>query len=251
MMTLILAAALMQDVKGETVDYKDRDVQLMGYVAHDPKVQGKRPVVLIVHEWKGFGDYVKRRADMVAKLGYLAFAVDMYGKGVFAKDHEEAGKLAGALKGDRKKMRERIKAALDHIRTHELADSGRMAVMGYCFGGTTALEVARANMEGVKLVASFHGALARGSKEDAPIKAHVLVFHGADDRFVPAPEVEGFRTEMSERKTELTMKTYDGAVHSFTVKEAGDDPSKGMAYNAKADKESWDTLTKFLADVLK
>ena len=236
-------------IKSEIVDYSHGDVALQGYMAWNPAIAGKRPAVMIIHEWKGHGDYVRRRADQLARLGYLAFAADMYGKGVFAKDHEEAGKLAGAFFNDRKLMRERAAAGLEALKKHALCDPTRLAAMGYCFGGTTALEMARAGLD-LRGVASFHGML--GTPVPAKeIKARVIVFHGKDDKFIPEKDVKAFEEEMKAAKANLEFIAYDGAVHSFTVKEAGDDPSKGMAYNEKADKESWTKLESFLKEIFK
>ncbi len=251
MMAMPLAAQdKKDDIVIEAVDYKDGDVALQGWIAYDKTVKEKRPGVIVVHEWKGVGDYVKMRAQMVAKLGYVAFALDMYGKGVYAKDHQEAGKLAGAFFGDREKMRTRAKAGYDVFAKHEKVDAQRIAAMGYCFGGTTSLEMARGGFD-VKAVFSFHGNLATPQKaEKGKVKAKwIVVFHGADDKFVG--DVEAFKKEWSDAAIDLNLHTYDGTVHSFTVKDAGDDPSKGMAYNEKADKDSWEKLTKYLADVLK
>ena len=240
------AAAQGDEITSEVVEYRHGDTVLQGYMAWRPAT-GKLPAVMIIHEWKGHGDYVKRRADQLARLGYLAFAADMYGKGVFAKDHAEAGKLAGAFFNDRKLMRERAKAGLDVLAKHKMCDPKRVAAMGYCFGGTTALEMARAGFD-VKGVASFHGRLA--TPEPAKkIAARVVVFHGKDDKFVPESEVDAFKAEMKAAGAASEVIAYEGAVHSFTVKEAGDDRSTGMAYNEKADKESWTMLQKFLKEI--
>ncbi len=251
MIAIMAAMMLMQDVQGAPVDYKDGDVQLQGYIAFDKAVQGKRPTVLVVHEWKGHGDYVRRRADQLAKLGYLAFAIDMYGKGVFAKDHEEAGKLAGVYFGDRPQMRARAKAAYDLIAKHELCDVKKVAAMGYCFGGTTSIEMGRAGFD-LKGIASFHGNLSSADPADAKnIKAKVIVFHGADDKFIPEAQIKSFHDEMRGAKIDYQFVSFGGAVHSFTVKEAGDDPSKGMAYNEAAERRSWEMLKLFLAECFK
>ncbi|HTF57702.1 MAG TPA: dienelactone hydrolase family protein [Planctomycetota bacterium] len=239
------------DLKTQVVEYRHGNVVLEGYLAWDPAVTGKRPGVMVVHEWRGHGEYVRRRAEQLARLGYLAFAADMYGKGVFAKDHEEAGKLAGAFFSDRKLMRDRAAAGLEVLRKHELCDPTRLAAMGYCFGGTTALEMARAGLD-LRGVASFHGNLATPHPEDAKnIKAKVIVFHGLDDKFVPEPVVRAFQEEMSNAKVDYVFVGFSGAVHSFTVKEAGDDNSKGMAYNEKADRRSWEMLKIFLKEIFK
>jgi dienelactone hydrolase len=242
------ASASGQEIKSEVVDYRHGDVALQGYMAWNPAATGKRPAVLIIHEWKGHGDYVRRRADQLAKLGYLAFAADMYGKGVFAKDHDEAGKLAGVFFNDRKQMRERAKAGLDVLAKHPMCD-GRIAAMGYCFGGTTALEMARAGYD-LKGAASFHGNLTTPTPADAKnIKGKVIVFHGLEDNFVPKPVVDAFLEEMKNAKVDSQFVGFTGAVHSFTVKEAGDDPSKGMAYNQNADRRSWTMLENFLKEI--
>ena len=251
-----LLAALPQDpVKAErirtmAVEYKDGDVALEGFLAYDQTLPSStpRPAVIVVHEWKGLGDYAKMRAKQLAEMGYVAFAIDMYGKGVFAKDHEEAGKLAGVFFKDRSLMRGRAKAGLDTLLQQALVDKKRVAAIGYCFGGTTVLEMARAGFD-VAGVASFHGNLSAPEKAKS-IKARVIVFQGADDKWTAA-QVPDLKKEMEEAKADFEYVEYKGAVHSFTVKEAGDDPSKGMAYNTDADKDSWEKLKAFLAKAFK
>ena len=247
---LMLLAALPQDaIRSQAVDYKHGDVELQGFLAYDKNVKGKRPGVLIVHEWKGLGDYAKERAKQIARLGYVAFAVDMYGKGVFAKDHAEAGQLSGAFFKDRALMRDRVKIAYDVLAKHERCDATKIAAMGYCFGGTTVLEMARGGFE-VKVVGSFHGNMSAPTAAEAgKVKAKVAVFHGADDKWVG--DVEAFKKEMADAKVDLKFHAFEGAVHSFTVKDAGDDASKGMAYSEKADKESWDLWVKYLEEAFK
>ena len=233
------------------VEYRDGDASLEGYFAYDDATAGPRPAVLVVHEWKGLNDYAKRRADQLAELGYAAFAVDMYGKGVHAKDHEEAAKLSGVFRNDRALTRKRIGAALDELKKHPEVDPKRIAAIGYCFGGMSALELARSGAD-IRGVATFHGALSTPHPEDAKnIKGRVVAFHGADDTFVKPEEVAAFEKEMKDAGVRYEVVKYPGAVHSFTVPEAGHDPSNGMAYNAEADKASWDQLQLFLADVLK
>lgn len=240
----------MQDVKGEVVEYRHGDVVLEGYVAYNPAVAGKRPAVLIVHEWEGHGPYARRRADMVAKLGYLGFAIDMYGKGVRAKNHEEAGKLAGAFFGDRKLMRERAAAALEWIRKHEVCDPARVAAMGYCFGGTTVLELARGGYD-IALAASFHGVLATPAPaKSGKVKAGVVVFHGADDSFISEADVTKFQEEMSKAGADWTFVSFGGAVHAFTVAEKRD-RAAGTAYDEKADRRSWEMVKDFLAEAFR
>jgi dienelactone hydrolase len=236
-------------IKTEVIDYKDGDVALQGYMAWNPAVSGKRPGIMIIHEWKGHGDYVRRRADQLARLGYVAFAADMYGKGVFAKDHAEAGKLAGAFFNDRKHMRDRAKAGFEVLLKNPLCDPKRAAAMGYCFGGTTALEMARAGMD-LRGAASFHGNLSTANAADAKnIKGKVIVFHGLEDPHVKEEVVKAFHEEMKAAKVDYQFVGFGGAVHGFTVKEAGDDPSGGIAYNEKADRRSWSMLESFLKEI--
>ncbi|HYC76577.1 MAG TPA: dienelactone hydrolase family protein [Planctomycetota bacterium] len=239
------------EIVTETVEYRDGDVVLEGYLAYDRSLEGKRPGVMVVHEWKGHGPYVRRRAEELAKLGFVAFAADMYGKGVFAKDHEEAGRLAGVYLGDRALMRRRANAGLDVLRKHARVEPGKLAVMGYCFGGTAALECARAGLDGVRGVASFHGNLATPTPAArGAVTAKVIVFHGADDGMV-AKGVDPFQNEMRTAGADWQFVTFGGAVHSFTVKEAGDDPARGIAWHEPSDRRSWKMLQDFLAEALR
>ena len=238
------------EVQGEAVEYRDGDTVLEGFLAYDDAVQGQRPGVLVVHEWKGLNDYARGRAKQLAGMGYIAFAIDMYGKGVLAKDHDEAAKLSGVYRSDRQLMRRRAKAGLEILRGQALLDPARVAAIGYCFGGTTALELGRAGEE-LKGIATFHAGLSNPDPSDAKnFKCPVLVMHGAADNFTNV-EVPGFEMEMKAAGSNYRLIKYPGAVHSFTVPEAGDDPSTGMAYNADADKQSWEELTKFLAEIFK
>lgn len=233
----------------QTVEYQDGADTLEGYLVYDDALTGERPAVIVVHEWKGLGDYAKRRADMLAEKGYLAFAADIYGKGMRASNHEEAGKLAGVYLNDRQKMRSRAKAALDYVRGHELSLDDRIAAIGYCFGGTTVLEMARAGFD-FKGAASFHGALKTPSPA-APggVKAKVMVFHGSQDTFVPAEDIAAFQKEMTAADADWQFVSFSKAVHSFTVREAGDNPASGIAYNREADERSWAMLTLFLKEI--
>ena len=239
------------EVVSEWVEYKQGDTVLEGYLAYDNAVSGKRPGVLVVHEWKGVGPYVKRRAEQLAKLGYIAFAADIYGKGVRPQTNDEAAKVAALYKSDRKLMRARAAAGLDLLKNHKLTDTKQTAAIGYCFGGTTVLELARsgANIAGV---VSFHGGLDTPTPEDTKqIKAKVLALHGGDDPFVTAEHVAAFQDEMRKGGVDWQMVSYGGAVHSFTVPEAGDDPSKGAAYNEQADKRSWEAAKTFFAEIFR
>lgn len=235
-------------VVGETVEYKHGEVFLEGYLAYDDASSSVRPGVLVIHEWKGLGEYAKRRTRALAELGYVAFAADMYGKGVRPESHEDAAKEAGIYKKDRGLMRSRAAAALQVLGGHPFTDPSKLGAIGYCFGGTSVLELARGGAD-LKGVVSFHGSLATPDPTAAKnIKSKVLVCHGAADSFVE-PEVEGFKKEMKDAGVDLRFESYEGAVHSFTVPEAGSDPSIGMAYNEAADKKSWESMKSFFREV--
>jgi dienelactone hydrolase len=232
---------------GTDVDYADGKTPLQGYLA-GADLKGKVPGVLIVHQWMGLTDYEKGRADQLAKeLGVVAFAADVYGKGVRAKDMKEAGELAGKYKGDRALYQSRVSAALAELKAQPNVDPAKVAVIGYCFGGMGALDQARLNAQ-VAGVVSFHGSLEPLSPASAAvIKPKVLVLHGAADPWENAAKVEALKAELTAAKADFKVKLYKGAVHAFTQPGAGDDPSKGMAYNAAADKQSWADMKAFFA----
>jgi dienelactone hydrolase len=239
------------EVKTKTITYKHGDVTLEGYLAYDDAAKGKRPGVLVVHEWTGHNAYARNRAKMLAKLGYVAFALDMYGKGVQAKDAMQAAAFAGKYKNDRKLMRARAAAGLDVLRKQPQVDSRRLAVMGYCFGGTTSLELARGGADLLGVV-SFHGDLATPMPaKPGDIKGKVLVLHGADDPFVPQSQVTGFEEEMKKAGVNYEVDQYGGAVHSFTNPGAGNDNSKGAAYNEQADHRSWERMRAFFNEIFR
>jgi len=231
------------------VDYRDGATTLQGYVAYDDAFKGKRPGVLIAHQWMGLSDYEKRRARMLAGMGYVAFALDIYGKGVRPNSREEAGAQAGEYRADRPLLRQRARAAVLELRKNPLVDGNRLAMIGYCFGGGTALELARsgANLKGF---VSFHGNLDTPDPSLAKnIKGKILVLHGAIDPNVKPEAVIAFRDEMEAAKVDYQFIAYSGAVHAFTQREAGNDISKGAAYNAKADRRSWQAMKDFFAEI--
>jgi dienelactone hydrolase len=237
-------------IHGETVEYKQDNAVLEGYLAYDDASQDKRPGVLVVHDWLGNGDYSKFRAEELAKLGYVAFAADIYGKGVRPKNAEEAAKVASIYKNDRSLMRARVQAALDVLKSNALVTPDKIAAIGYCFGGTTVLELARSGAD-IAGVVSFHGGLDTTQPATNSIKAKVLALHGADDPFVPSEQVQMFQKEMNDAGADWQMVYYSGAVHSFTRKDAGDDKSKGVAYNEKADHRSWQAMKDFFSEIFK
>ncbi len=245
---LLQATTASAAVHGETVLYKHEGVELEGYISYEDATEVKRPAILVVHEWKGLGDYAKRRADQLAALGYVAFAADMYGKNVRPQTHEDAGKQAGIYKSDRLLMRGRILAAYNLLKEHPIVDNTKIGAIGYCFGGTTVLELARSGAD-VKGVVSFHGDLSTPNMADAKnIKGKVLIEQGGDDNFT-LPGVDAFKKEMKDADVDMRFDSYPGAVHSFTVREAGSAPATGMAYNEDADRKSWDSMRAFFEEV--
>ena len=233
----------------DVVDYVAGDTKLEGYLAYPDGPATKRAAVVVFHDWMGLGPNTKMRADMLAKLGYVTLAGDLYGKGVRPANAAEAGKLAGQYKADRATLRGRARAALDVLVATGKVDPAKVAAIGYCFGGTAALELARSGAPLAGTV-SFHGGLSTPSPDDAKnIKGRVLVLHGADDPFVKPEEVAGFETEMRAAKVDWTFVAYGGAVHAFTVEAAGNDPSKGAAYDAKADRRSWEAMRGFFGEI--
>ncbi|HAH21733.1 MAG: dienelactone hydrolase [Omnitrophica WOR_2 bacterium GWF2_43_52] len=233
----------------ETVEYKDNEVILEGYLAYDDALKNKAPGVLIVHEWTGIGPYVMKRAQQVAALGYVVFCADIYGKGIRPKDAQEASEQASRYKVDRKLMRQRVTAGLERLRRCEFVDSERIAAVGYCFGGTTVLELARGGAQ-IQGVVSFHGGLDTPSPEETKaIKAKILVLHGADDPFISTQQISAFQDEMRGSHADWQMVSYGNAVHSFTNADSGADPKKGVAYNQEADTRSWKAMEVFLNEL--
>lgn len=249
--TLFLSTSLLQaEIKETVVDYTSGGVVCEGLHVVDTAKTGKLPSVLIIHQWTGLSDNEKMRAHMLAELGYNVFAADIYGKGVRPQP-PEAGKEAGKYKSDRKLYRERMLSALEVLSKDPHTDASKIAAIGYCFGGTGVIELARSGAL-IKGVVSFHGGLDSPTPADGKnIKGKVLALHGADDPFVKAPDIAAFEQEMKDAKVDYKLVSYPGAVHAFTQKGAGNDNSKGAAYNEAADKASWEEMKAFFARIFK
>lgn len=240
-------------VKDEAVSYSADSVTMNGFVAYDESSDKKRPVVLIVHEWWGLNDYTRNRAKQLAELGYLAIAVDMYGNGTQGDSPEAAGQLAMPFYKDPGMAKRRFDAALEKIKAHPMADTNNIAAIGYCFGGTQVLNMARM---GDKLngVVSFHGNLAGVPVSKELLKAQILVCHGEADQFVPAEEVATFKRQMDSIGAIYTFKSYPNSTHAFTNPEATEKGKKfgiPIAYNASADSASWNDMKVFFTQIFK
>lgn len=236
-------------VKTEVVEYKDGKEVMQGFVAYDDTVKGPRPTILIIHQWMGITDHEREYAKKLAEQGYLAFAVDIYGKGKRPQNRAEAAQFAETYRGDRKLFRQRAKAAYKFIQKDKRADKKQMIVLGFCFGGTGALELARSGAPLIGVI-SFHGGLSSPTPQDAKnIKAPVLILHGAADPTIKPEEIQGFMKEMNDAGVDYQFISYSQAVHGFTQEGAGSDPSTGVAYNEKGARRSWQALTTFLNEI--
>lgn len=240
-------------IKTEMVTYTADGTTMYGYVAYDSAIKGKRPVVLVLPEWWGFNEYVKKRARQLAELGYLAMAVDMYGDGKVATTPDEAGKLAGPFYGDPQMAKRHFDAALERIKQFKEADVNNIAAIGYCFGGGIALNVARLG-EDLKGVVSFHGNLIGVPPNKDLLKAKILVCHGEADKFVKPADVALFKKQMDSIGATYTFKSYPNATHAFTnpdATEIGKRFSMPIEYNEAADKASWKDMRTFFKEIFK
>jgi dienelactone hydrolase len=241
-------------IVGKTVEYTAQGVTLKGYLAYDSSIKGKRPGVLVVHEWWGLNDYARKRARMLAELGYTALAVDMYGEGKQAAHPDDAGKFSSEVMKNFDMAKARFLAGEDLLKKEPTVDPDRVAAIGYCFGGGVVLNMARQGTD-LKGIVSFHGMLMPVKPaEPGMVKAKILVLHGADDKFTTPEQIQAFKDEMTKAGADYKFIAYPGAVHSFTNPEAtayGKKFNIPLAYNKKADKESWDEMKKFLAEDLK
>lgn len=249
LMFLFQGSICLAAIKTEVINYKEGKTELEGHLAYDDSMKGPRPAVVIIHQWKGLSDYEKMRAQQLAEKGYVVLAADIYGKGVRPTANEDARTVSSQYKNDVPKYRLRVKAAIDEIVKNKMVNPKMVVVMGYCFGGTGALEAARMNFQVVGAV-SFHGGLTTPSPAmTKTVKPKILVLHGAIDPNVPVKDVEAFMKEMNDAKADYQFIAYSGAVHAFTDKNAGNDPSKGIAYNEAADRRSWRHFMDFLDEV--
>lgn len=240
-------------IKEENITYKIGNTDYKGFIAYNENVKGKRPVVLVVHEWWGMNEYPRMRARQLAELGYIAMAVDMYGGGKTVSTPADAQKLASPFYTNPQLSKTRLEAAMKKIKEHKLADESHVFAIGYCFGGSVVLNAAKlgSNLEGV---VSFHGALQGAPARKDLLKAKVLVCHGGNDKSVPDKDVKAFKQQMDSIKADYKLIVYPGATHAFTnpnATETGKKFNMPIEYNAKADQESWRDMRLFFSSILK
>ncbi len=239
-------------VQGKVVEYRDGGVTMKGYLAWNDAIKGRRPGVLVVHEWWGHNEYARKRARMLAELGYAALAVDMYGEGKQAAHPDDAGAFSSAVMKNMGIMTARFTAAMEYLRKQPTVDAGRIGAIGYCFGGAVVLNMARQGLD-LKGVASFHGSLATAKPaEPGAVKAKVLVLNGGADTFITPEQVGAFAAEMARAGADFRFISYAGAKHSFTNPDADALARKfglALAYNPAADRESWDEMKRFFREV--
>ncbi len=237
------------DVVTQEIEYNDGETVLQGYLAYDDALTEEVPGVLICHQWMGLGEHEKNTARRLASDGFVAFALDVYGVKNRPTNRSEASAAAGFFYANADALRRRAQLGLTQLREHSWSDDDRIAAIGFCFGGTTVLELARSGAE-INGVVSLHGGLSTKKPAEAgDISARVLVLHGADDPYVPADDIQAFTSEMKAAGVDWQMIAYGGAVHGFTQRGAGDDPSKGAAYNADAARRAWQHMMVFFDEI--
>ncbi len=240
-------------LKEENINYMIDSLKMDGYIVYDENIEGKRPAVLVVHEWWGLNDYAKMRARELAKLGYIAMAIDMYGNGRRADNPTDAQNLAMPFYQNPQLAKTNFEAALNKFKTYNQVDANNVAGIGYCFGGGVLLNLARMG-EDLKGVVSFHGSLVGTPADKNLLKADVLVCHGAADPFVPQTEVDLFKKQMDSIGAKYTFKAYEGATHAFTNPNAtamGEKFSLPIKYNVVADTASWNEMKDFFIRIFK
>jgi dienelactone hydrolase len=249
LMVIFLGTKAEARVVGRTVAYEQEGVQLEGYLAYDDAVTGKRPGVLVVHEWWGLNEYVRGRADQLAGLGYVAFALDMYGKGKVTKHPEKASEWAKQVNSNVQNWQKRALAGLDVLKREPLTDPERIAAIGYCFGGATVQQLAYSGAD-IKGVVSFHGSLLAPPAElGKQVKAKILICHGAADPMEKAGAVEQYTAAMERSGLDWQLIIYGGAKHSFTNPDADKVGMAALGYSKSADQRSWADMQVFFNEL--
>jgi dienelactone hydrolase len=246
-----LSCPLIASIETKEMTYSEGGTTMKGFLAWDDAISGKRPGILVVHEWWGLNDYARSRAKQLAKLGYAALAVDVYGEGKVADHPKDAGALSGSVMKDPKVALARFQAAMDTLKSQPMVDPEKIAAIGYCMGGAIVLNAARQGVD-LDAVASFHGALGGLLPIQKPIKAKILVCHGEADSFIPSETVAAFRKEMEGAGADFKFIAYPGAKHGFSNPAADESGKKfgiDLAFNKDADAESWKELQALLRSV--
>ena len=242
-------SGVMAEVRSTPVAYKDGSENLTGYLYWNDAVEGKRPGVLVVHEWWGLNDYAKSRAEQLAELGYVAFAVDMYGGDKVTNHPKQAGEWMKATTSNLEGWRRRAQKGLSKLRSLSITDNSRLAAIGYCFGGSTVMQLAYAGAD-LDAVVSFHGSLPLPNGNEAQnFNGRVLIEHGNADAFVPPERVEAFKAAMSDAGANLAFHGHDGARHGFTNPDAGSFGIDNLKYDAAADEASWRSMLQTFNEV--
>ena len=249
LLTTLLSGSASAVMQQETVRYKDGDVELKGYVFWDDAFTGPRPGVLVIHEWWGLNDYAKLRAEMLAETGYVAFAADMYGDARITRHADEAKAWMQQITANIDAWQRRASLALEQLKAHPKVKSGKLAAIGYCFGGATVMQMAYSGLE-LDGVVSFHGSLPPATPEQAgKIKTRVLVAHGDADTFVPPERITAFKKALSDAGVDWELDIYGGARHGFTNPYADGYGMAGLAYDERADQRSWQRMLTFFEDI--
>jgi dienelactone hydrolase len=252
---MILAAFLLTTsshteaaVHTEKVNYKSGEVSLQGYLAYDDSSKGERPGVLVVHEWWGLNDHAKRKAEALAKAGYIAFAVDMYGEGKNTAHPDTAGKWSAEVRQNKQLGKERFLASYEVLKNHRLTKKKHIAAIGYCFGGYVVLAMAQEGLD-LRGVASFHGALPAERVDPGSIKAKILVLHGAEDPLVKPEQISQYQENLKHAGADWQFVFYGGTKHSFTNPDADKAGMPALAYNRSADRRSWTAMLAFFKEI--
>ena len=241
-------------IVAKEVTYSSEGTPLKGFLVYDQNKEGRRPGIIVVHEWWGMNQYARHRAEMLAKLGFIALAIDMYGNGKIARHPDNAGKFATEIMDHMDTARARFDAGLKLLKEQPQTDTSNIAAIGYCFGGGIVLRMA---LEGANLkgVVSFHGDLPTESvKNPEQVKAKILVCNGADDPFNPVKKVDAFKDAMDKAGIDYKLINYPGAEHSFTNPAAdslGKKFNLPLAYNKQADEKSWEAMQNFFKKIFK
>ena len=250
----LLSLTSVAEIQTQKLTYKVGSNEFSGYMAYDDAIKGKRPGILVVHEWWGHNDYARTRATMLAKQGYTAFALDMYGSGKQADHPDDAKKFMQAVMSDMPEAQKRFNTAHDILRNHQTVDSSKTAAIGYCFGGGVVLNMARAGVD-LDGVVSFHGSLGTQTPaQEGKVKAKIRVFNGAADPFVPQEQIDSITREMKQAHVDFRLKNYPGARHSFTNPTAdafGKRFNMPLEYNQQADNDSWQQTLDFFKEIFK